>query len=348
MHNFKKVLLVSIGFLAMCAALALGLAEVYMHSEYAYDEDLKLRKSLAGEIDYICLGASHVQQALIPSELDQTLDVNSYILAGGWQSVYISSILFETELSRNPVKEVVIDITSDTMNPTDPDYEMEKNLYVLPRLENDAQRLSYISKTFNARDYKNILIRYMQKSAEYLFKKASGQKTDNVVYENKGFRDRASKNMRLADGNIEKTLNSGKINMNWSQENMDQLSEIIQTCHENNIKVSVVVIPVTQAKIWRLDGWDAFLGKLQEFCKENDCTMVDFNLLRNRFTLFSEETSFSNQDHLSLKGAQEFTPIYCQIMEQISRGEDVSSQFYDSYEEMKQHTIYAEIMSKSK
>lgn len=348
MHNFRKVLLVSVGFILMCATLALGLAEIYMHSEYAYDEDLKLRRGLAGEIDYICLGASHVQQALIPSELDQTLGVNSYILAGGWQSVYISSILFETELSRNPVKEVVIDITCDTMNPTEKDYEMERNLYVLPRLENDFQRLSYVVSTFNARDYKQILIRYMQKSTEYLFKKASGQKTDNVAYENKGFRDRAGKNMRLSDSAIEKTLNSGKVNMNWTQENMDQLSQIIQTCHEKDIKVTVVVIPITQAKIWRLDGWDTFRERLQEFCDENDCRMVDFNLLKNRFTLFSEETSFSNQDHLSLKGAKEFTPVYCQIMKQISEGEDVSRQFYDSYEEMKQHTIYAQSMSKNK
>lgn len=347
MRNFRKVLLVSIVFLLMCGVLAFGLAEVYIRSEYAYDEDVKLRRQLAGEIDYICLGASHVQQALIPSELDQTLGVNSYILAGGWQSVPISKILFNTELSRNPVKEVVIDFTCDTMNATDKDYTMERDLYVLPRFENDLERLSYICSNFNLRDDKDILIKYMQRSVEYLFKKAQGEKVDNVDYESKGFRGRASQDMRLKERAAVEKYNSGKVNNNWTQENIECLSDIIRTCHENNIKVTIAVMPVTQSKIWRLDGWDEFLRKLREFSKENDCKMVDFNLLKSRFILFSEETSFSNQDHLSEKGAKEFTPVFCQIMQQLDGGEDISNQFYDSYEEMKQHTIYAEMISKN-
>ena len=345
MHNFRKVLLVSIVFVLICAGMAFLLAEAYIRSEFAYDEDLKLRRQLAGEIDYICLGASHIQQGLIPTELDQTLGVNSYILADGWQSIFISKILFDTEINRNPVKEVVIDVTCDTLNPTEKKYTMERDMYALPRLENDLERLSYICSNFNLRDEKDILIRYMQQGTKYLVKKVLGAKTDYVVYEKKGFRDKASEDMRYNAAVLKEKLNSDKVNNDWTQENIDCLSEIIQTCHERNIKVTVVVIPVSQARIWRLDGWDTFLRQLQAFCDENECEMVDFNLLKDRFTLFSEETAFNDQSHFSEEGAKVFTSVFCQIMKQRSEGEDISDQFYDSYEEMKQHCMYAEMIS---
>ena len=345
MRNFKKVLLVSISFLLICGVMALGLAETYIHSEYAFDEDVKLRRQLAGEIDYLLLGASHIQQAIIPGKLDEALGVNSYIVADGWQSVYISKILLERELSRNPIKEVVIDFTCDTMNRTEEKDGMERDLYVLPRFENEFERLSYIKNTFNLRDYKKIFITYMQRGAEYLIKKALGQEVDHVIYENKGFKDMVCKDMKLKDADVKKTLNSGKVNNNWTQENNDCLSEIIEMCHERNIRVTLVVIPVTQGKIWRLDGWDTFLEKARKFCDDNDCELVDFNLLKNRFILFSEKTSFSNQDHLCTEGAETFTPVFAKIMKDLSEGKDVSNQFYDSYEEMKKHTIYADIIS---
>ena len=70
------------------------------------------------------------------------------------------------------------------------------------------------------------------------------------------------------------------------------------------------------------------------------------NLLKSRFELFPEDTAFSNQDHFCTEGAKVFTPVYCQIMKEISEGKDVSDRFFQSYEEVKQHCQYAEIISK--
>jgi hypothetical protein len=325
----------------MCAALALGLAETYVRSEYAFDEDLKLRRELAGEIDYICLGASHIQQAVIPSQLDESLGVNSYILADGWQNVYISKILFERELSRNPVKEVVLDVTCDTFNNSESNGGLERDLYVLPRFENDRERLSYIVDTFKPRKYKEIFITYTQRGAEYLMEKALGLNVKNVVYENKGFKDMDCKDMTYKKEEAARQHNSGQVDNNWEQEKLDCLSEIIQMCQDRNIKVTVVVTPVTQRKLWRLDGWDTFLSKLQDFCDQNHCMLLDFNLLKSRFELFPEDTAFSNQDHLCTSGAKTFTTVFCQMMQDIREGKDVSDQFFDSYKEVRENCIYA-------
>ena len=345
MHNFKKVLLVSITFLLMVGIMSLAIMEAYIHSEYAFDEDVRLRRDLAGKIDYIILGASYVQQGIIPAEVDKALGVNSYLLADGWQSIPMSRTLLETELARNPVKEVVLDVTFSTMTRTEDTDKFEGDLYALTRLENTAQRLAYIRRTFEPRGYKKVFISYMQYGSEYLIKKALGRNVKNVIDENKGFKDMPARNLLLKGENIEKIHNSDTLDNNWRKQNTEGLADIISLCRKKGIKVSIVVMPVSQQKIWHYEGWDKFLNQLREYCIYNDVTMVDFNLMKERFELFDEASSFSNTEHLCTKGAKEFTPVYCRIMKQISEGEDISDQFYDSYEEMKQHIIYAEIVS---
>ena len=347
MRNFRKVLLVSISFLLLVGIMSLAIMEAYIHSEYAFDEDVRLRRDLAGEIDYIFLGASHIQQALIPKEVDEALGVNSYILADGWQSIPLSRTMLETELARNPVKEVVLDVTFSTMTRTGESDSVERDLYALPRLENEAQRLDHIRKTFKPKGYKKVFILYMQYGSEYLIKKVLGKNVKNVIDENKGFKEMPARNLLLKGEKIGKTYNSDVLNNKWRKQNTEGLADIINLCKQKDIKVSIVVVPVSQQKIWQNDGWDVFHSQLQEYCLYNDVAMVDFNLLKERFELFDEETSFSNSEHLCTKGAKEFTPVYCRIMKQINEGKDISDQFYDSYEEMKQHTIYAESISKN-
>ena len=345
MHNFKKVLLVSITFLLMVGIMSLAIMEAYIHSEYAFDEDVRLRRDLAGKIDYIILGASYVQQGIIPAEVDKALGVNSYLLADGWQSIPMSRTLLETELARNPVKEVVLDVTFSTMTRTEDTDKFEGDLYALTRLENTAQRLAYIRRTFEPKGYKRIFISYMQYGSEYLFKKALGKNVKNVIDENKGFKNMKSRDMRIKPENIEKYHKSKSFSNNWRKQNTEGLADIIKLCKSKGIKVSIIVMPVSQQKIWHYDGWDGFQKQLREYCIYNDVTLVDFNLLKERFDLLDEATSFANQEHLCTKGAKEFTPVFCRIMKQINEGEDVSDQFFDSYEEVEQLTMYAEFMS---
>ena len=346
MHNFRKVLLVSISFLLLVGLMSLAIVETYIHSEYAFDEDVKLRRSLAGEIDYLFLGASHIQQAVIPAQVDQGLGVNSYILADGWQSIPLSRTFLETELARNPVKEVVLDVTYDTMVRTKETDSVECELYALPRLENASQRIAYIRETFKPSRYRRVFISYMQYGSEYLINKALGKNVKNVIDENKGFKDMPARNVRIADKNIEESYNEKAIDNEWMAQNTEGLAEIIRLCKDRDIKVTIVVMPISQAKIWNYDGWDVFLGQLRDYCAQNRVKMVDFNLLKERTDLFSDETSFSNREHLCTEGAKAFTPVYVRVMKDISEGKNISSQFYTNYAELKQHCQYAEIISK--
>ena len=76
------------------------------------------------------------------------------------------------------------------------------------------------------------------------------------------------------------------------------------------------------AKIWR------------RVSDETGCRLYDFNLLKDRFSLFRDDVSFHDTEHMSRVGAEVFTAVFCDTLLAEQRGEDISSRFYASYAEM--------------
>lgn len=344
MHNFKKVLGVSVLFVCICAAMAIGFIEAYIHSEYHTDQDARERQSLAGTLDCLVLGSSHLQQGIIPSELDRICNVNSYVLADGWQSLYLSQQLLDTELARNPVKRVILGVTYDTLTRTNGSDRIEGDLYAIPRLETVQERLAYVRESLSLRECKDVYISYLQYGADYLMDLLAGKEVNNVDYTAKGFREVEQRNMLIKDDEIVEIYNSRKVNNKWREKNIAQLKDIIQTCKDRNIDITVVVIPMSARMLWNFSGFDTFREQLNDFCEENEVEVYDFNLLKTRYALFDEELSFSNPEHLSIYGAQTFTPVFAETMNDIWEGKDVSDIFYASYKEVKQDSPYMKYM----
>ena len=68
--------------------------------------------------------------------------------------------------------------------------------------------------------------------------------------------------------------------------------------------------------------------------------LFDFNLLRSRYELFSDETSFSDDSHLSREGAEVFAAVMADILSRYRAGEDVSPLFNSSYQEVIHDSVY--------
>ena len=56
--------------------------------------------------------------------------------------------------------------------------------------------------------------------------------------------------------------------------------------------------------------------------------------------LFSDSSTFVDGTHLNRAGAEKFTPQFCEIINSVDSGKDVSDLFYSSYEEMKKDSPY--------
>lgn len=85
----------------------------------------------------------------------------------------------------------------------------------------------------------------------------------------------------------------------------------------------------------------AFTEWANAYCAEQNVEFYDFNLLRERFALLSDEDCYSTDPmHMSEKGARMFTEAFVRIIQAAADGQDVSSSFYQSYSEMQWDSPY--------
>jgi hypothetical protein len=105
----------------------------------------------------------------------------------------------------------------------------------------------------------------------------------------------------------------------------------------------LVSVPISLRELWPYAEMDAYRVWLNEYCEEQRCAHYDFNLLADRHTLFSDDSSFCNPTHLSDTGSQALTCILADTLKRAANGEDVSGLFYESYEDMMQASPYMTI-----
>ena len=88
MHSFRKVILSLVCFACAFGAISAIVIVPYTNSEAFYYEDRHLRKQLAGETDYITIGASHCLAGFVSETLDMELGCNSYNLSASMMPMF--------------------------------------------------------------------------------------------------------------------------------------------------------------------------------------------------------------------------------------------------------------------
>ena len=188
MHSFRRILGVSAAFVLICLILTGSLAWAFIESEYAYDEDRTLRRSLAGQVDLLIAGASQPQRAIIPSMLDESLGTYSYNLGGGWMNLIGDYRLLETELERNPVKDVFLAVSYATLTRTEASDDYEGDTYIVPRLETMQDKADYVLRCVDYRGYVSLYEYYVQQGWAYMLSAIRGEPVHNVNYDSKALR----------------------------------------------------------------------------------------------------------------------------------------------------------------
>jgi hypothetical protein len=292
-------------------------------------------------VDLLIAGASQPQRAIIPSMLDESLGTYSYNLGGGWMNLIGDYRLLETELERNPVKDVFLAVSYATLTRTEASDDYEGDTYIVPRLETMQDKADYVLRCVDYRGYVSLYEYYVQQGWAYMLSAIRGEPVHNVNYDYRGWRPVTTKDVSLAEDKVDQMHDSKPLDVDVRDENVKQLQDVLTLCRDHGAKVYLVVIPLSDQRMWRQSGWDTFLDYMQAFADENDVPLYDFNLLKNRWDLFNDKTSYCNDNHLSEEGAKVFTPVFAEIMGKAMAGEDVSAYFYDSYEQVKDMSPYA-------
>ena len=333
MHSFKKTFISTLTFLLCAAFFSLILIEPYFHSEYHYYNDTKLRESMAGKIDCLILGASHALDGFVPNVVDDILGCNCYNLSGSQLTWPGREALLKEEISRNPVKTVILEISYDTLC-HDP-YYTEGNIYLIPRLKTASERFIFTCKNVHMKDWHKVYADFLNSGFHYLFNSVfTNKNVNNVIYENKGFFQREATDISLSGNEIADSRNSDHLSDNYNKKNINTLYRIVSCCKENNIELIYVVTPVSDKIIWELSNLSIFFQFLSDLSKETDCKLFDFNLIKERYSVFSDKTSFYDSVHLSESGAIEFSKLFAETLKNEKSGIGNDDNFYHSYAEM--------------
>jgi len=341
MHNFKKVFKATVIFsLCLIITSIIIICPCFLNGSN-YNDSAK-RKELSGEITYIFNGASHCLAAVNPHIIDQGLSVCSYNLSSSSASLEGRYTLLKKEIERNKVDTVVIDVSFDTLSRSQKAENATGEPMVICKLDTVSERINYLfsNVSFFNNDYENIYSIFLRYGLKAWGALLNGE--FNTVQTNKGFIPDAAVDVSLKPEEIISTHNVNELNTSFMKENVNCLKRMVDLCKENDVRVVVAVIPISEARIWRYRDFDNFYSQLRELCFELDCEMYDFNLLKSRFELFSDEKSFSNETHMSEQGASAFSDYLVCFFEYLNEGTNVSDMFYSSYEEMKDASLYME------
>ncbi len=338
MKDFKKAILASIS--VFLVAVILSSAVILPLSKYTYSAELEARDRMAGTIDYMFLGASHCQQGMNCSVINERFGVNSYNLSGDAMTVSQKKYILEHELSRNNVDTVVLEISYDTMrNDLVCDYT-DNNVTHLMRLDNLKERLRYWFFETNLKNKVIVYAMWMISCAKSFVNLVLGRPLvyeDEVTsfMESRGCRSLGNEYEGLAPEDVEDSYQwISYWEDEYLDENIDGTSELIEMAKSSGARVIVIVVPVADSYIWAHEDLDIFHNWLIDFCNANDVEMYDFSLYKDKTTLLPDETSYSyDYQHLCGEGAITFSNIFCDVMTMVDNGEDVSGLFYFSYEE---------------
>lgn len=356
MRDSKKAVFSILAFVLAFIMIAVIIIEPYVNSELYYYNDRHRRNALAGSVDYEIIGASHSLTAFIPVILDDKLNCNSYNLSGSLMTWKCRSALVNEELDRNPVNTLVLEVSYNSM--VLPEKETESNIYTYPRINSPINRIKFIidNQSLSEIDllfadmlnsgitvWEGLLYKIYKSRGSGLLDIISTPYKRDLNYENKGFLGRGHSDITLAEDEVSDMFATERLDTDFTDYNIEEMEKIIKICKEKDIEVIITIVPISDSFIWRHTGWDVFQTKINELGKESGCPVYDFNLIKDRYELFSDETSFSDETHLCENGAEIFSNLFCDVMLK-AESSDVTDLFYSNYSDMISDSPYMQYM----
>ncbi|MBR6825076.1 MAG: hypothetical protein IKM59_00865, partial [Oscillospiraceae bacterium] len=239
----------------------------------------------------------------------------------------------------------IIEISHDTLTRDQTSEYATGDAVTIARLSSFSKRLSFMLDSVSTDDWLNVYSRLFTSAISFYGDILQNEADSDVDYKSKGILYKEANDVSLPQESVPTLCNSSMFNADYPAENIDVLDSIIQLCKSYNIRVIVVVVPVSDASIWRRCGLDDFYIWLSAFCSKMGCEMYDMNLAKDRYSLYHDDISFYDETHMSMAGAKAFTKALCDIVNKSRTGEDISPLFYKSYNEMKQDSPYMQYLT---
>jgi len=305
-----------------------------------FEKDIDAVVENGEDAGLIFIGASRLYHAMIPSVFEEKLGYDNVLVAATATQPICGTYYYLKELIETVKPEkVVIDATFDRMLN---EISVQPCLLVNDRLSL-KNRISFVLDCIDSSDWKylfgpcryrdNILVYNDIKAEKDRIKSKGGDLYDaeNDYYHGKGFvysySNHATGTVPFEHDTMYEFSRDAVL-----EENVYYLDKCIELCRENDIEVSLVTVPSTISYLYLVDGYEESARWFEEYAKEKQISYHNLNYLKNREEILPDEYMYDTT-HTNAEGAKVVSEIYSDILLKESMGEDISSYFYNDFDE---------------
>jgi len=334
MHNFKKAAITSVALVLTVIAVLYLYTYPYFNGTTYYYQDAEVRKDLSGKLDFLISGSSHGFRAFIPEIIDEEMDCSSYNLACAMQTMEGRYNILKKELERNDVNTVVFELSYNALTRNRYTEGPEGDLYHLGRLDSTFERISFFFTSFYPKEYANVFHDTLDRSALAWDDFIQGVTKIPKQIETKGYIPLDPVDYTVTPDGFSEIYHRSTLITEKDDNSVEYFKKCVELCTEKDVRLILVVTPITDKRILEYSGYDTVTEWYREYAKEYDCEFYDFNLIKTKVTDYPADTAFFDTSHLSKYGAETFTKQFCEVLNLVESGIDVSDMFYDSYSQI--------------
>ena len=337
--------------LAVLAFLAIGAALKYL----LYDDtdsygrivfhDLQHEEE---NVDVLFVGSSHCRRSIDPLIADEMLGQNTFNLSTLGQRIDGSYAVIQEACSSNKVSRIYLELyygvvddgafadrtlmtatylVSDFMKPS-----LYKLKFLLRASSPEYYATSFLLPRRNAEDLLDpeYLADLYRKKHDPVYLEYQIE-SENEDYVSKGFFATDNTYYTLPYWTI---LGYGPIyildSMTSESDWRNTLLEIVSYCRKHEIELVFFTAPEQMVTIAGSGNYQAFHDAVQQIADQCQIKYYDFNFIRETYFNMNDRALFQDEDHLNRAGADQFTTLFCQLINGEIKAEDL---FYDSLED---------------
>lgn len=329
MHNFKKILKTVGVFLLLVCLLSVGFGALYFEGECHLYQDAQEREALSGQVTLVGCGASYMFFGFRPDVFDETYPGLSYNLSGLRLTMNGRYELLRLELERNPIKTVLLEVSSDTLTRTREGDGVEGDLQILGRLTGE-ERLRYFFENFSLSEYPAVYYDIMYRGMENAAALVSGNYQKENRYLVRGYFSNVQEGIYIS--RWFKTLyHTQVLDETIQEEDVEGLKKIAALCRDHGAELILVDLPKTELYNCKYSNHQFFNDWFTNFAAEEGITYYDFNLYYWKWGMVPDTDCFGDEVHLIDSGAQRFTEFLADFLARRDQGENVTRHFYSTY-----------------
>lgn len=335
-----KAIGISLAVLLCVLLVFSGVSQLYFtHTAYYY-QDAEVRSSFAGSLDTLICGASQGYEGIMPSVLDEELEISSYNISCSMMTMNGRYHLLKKELSRNPVDTVIMEVSYSTITRNRKEEGPEGDIYQLGRLESFSERISFFFSSFYLTEYDEVLLDLVDRGKRTCYMMKNGEIEAPVQWETRGFvPNETPQDMTLTVEELDRIYHTSSVKETPDPENVEIFRQMMELMQQQGIRVILVATPVSEEFLLTQSNIQNIMDWYRQQADSYGCEFYDFNLQKDYTSLYPAETAFLDTTHLVESGAETFSRQLARVIRMAEAGEDVSGLFYDSYAEAEEHMI---------